>query len=302
MSDLAIKTETKNEVITEQQLKDYAKTFLATQNLSDNEISQFIGIAKAFQLNPFKREIYCIAYGSGQYRTLQIVTGYEVYLKRAERLDLLNGYETSFSGSISRSTISIERNKKGGEGTYNKSVEVCRGDLSCTITIYRKDREKPFKKTIYFEEFTQDNEIWNSKPRFMLEKVALSIGFRQCFPDEMGGMPYTNEEIKDEQKDVTPEKQPDVKNNKQQSNKQQQPKPKVQDAEIIIEDTVETRKKLFSDFTEMIDKIGMNLDAKDGSTAHKICIAYNENDPILTAQYLFQTIEFISNKYNVVNN
>ncbi len=106
MSDI-VKTENKNEVLTENQLKEYAKTFLSTQNLSDNEISQFIGIAKAFQLNPFKREIHCIAYGKGDYRTLQIVTGYEVYLKRAERIGLLDGYETTFSGSISKSNISI---------------------------------------------------------------------------------------------------------------------------------------------------------------------------------------------------
>ena len=29
----------------------------------------------------------------------------------------------------------------------------------------------------------------------MIKKVAMSQGFRLCFPDELGGIPYTQEEI-----------------------------------------------------------------------------------------------------------
>jgi hypothetical protein len=32
-------------------------------------------------------------------------------------------------------------------------------------------------------------------PAFMLKKVAMAQGFRLCFPDEMGGLPYLPEEI-----------------------------------------------------------------------------------------------------------
>ena len=32
----------------------------------------------------------------------------------------------------------------------------------------------------------------------MIKKVAMSQGFRLCFPDELGGIPYTQEEITEE--------------------------------------------------------------------------------------------------------
>lgn len=32
-------------------------------------------------------------------------------------------------------------------------------------------------------------------PKFMLRKVAIAQGFRLCFPDELGEMPYTADEI-----------------------------------------------------------------------------------------------------------
>ena len=49
----------------------------------------------------------------------------------------------------------------------------------------------------------------------MLKKVATAQGFRLCFPEEFGGMPYTSDELPDEMvkpKDVTPPKKKEDKN------------------------------------------------------------------------------------------
>ena len=47
-------------------------------------------------------------------------------------------------------------------------------------------------------------------PIFMMKKVCIEQGFRLCFPDEMGGMPYGEEEVSYDsviasEKDITPE-------------------------------------------------------------------------------------------------
>ena len=40
--------------------------------------------------------------------------------------------------------------------------------------------------------------MWASKPYTMIKKVAIAQGFRLAFPDEIGGMPYTADELPDE--------------------------------------------------------------------------------------------------------
>lgn len=143
--------------------------------------TQFIELATAFKLNPFKREIYAVGYGDNW----NIITGYEVYIKRAERTGKLNGWKVDVDGN--------------GD------------DMTATITIYRKDWEYPFSHTVLFSECCQKtkegklNKIWDKMPSFMLKKVAIAQGFRLCFPDEFSGMPYTSDELPEvEMRDVTP--------------------------------------------------------------------------------------------------
>jgi phage recombination protein Bet len=170
-------------IITEKELISYLDTFAGNNKLTEQEKKLFIGIARAFGLNPFKREIYAIAYGEGDKRKCSIITGYEVYLKRAETSGLLKGWKTEFP-------------EKG----------VCR------ITINRKDWESPFIHEVFFEEAVQltrdgnPNQSWTKMPRTMLRKVAIGQGFRLCFPSECGGMPYEESEIDLEPtiKNVTP--------------------------------------------------------------------------------------------------
>lgn len=144
--------------------------------------TQFLELAQAYGLNPFKREIYAVGYGENW----NIITGYEVYLKRAERIGKLNGWKATIAGS--------------GE------------TMTATVTIYRKDWEHPFEHTVLFSEVCQKtkdgklNTIWAKMPSFMCRKVAIAQAFRLCFPDEFGGMPYIADEMPsyEELKNVTP--------------------------------------------------------------------------------------------------
>lgn len=146
---------------------------------SDTEAKKFLEIASAYQLNPFKREIYGVQGWDSEKgaNTLTIIVGYETYLKRAERTGKLNGI------------------KKTAE--FDKDGNL----ISATVYIYRKDWEFPFEHTVYFNEFARKKKdgslmkMWQTMPVFMLQKVALAQAFRMCFPDELGGLPYTSEEL-----------------------------------------------------------------------------------------------------------
>lgn len=168
--------------ITREKLLEFLKIAGVSQKLNEQEKIQFVEIAQAYQLNPFKREIYCNTYGQGQYRTTSIITGYEVYIKRAERTGQLNGWHVEVEGSVKDNS------------------------LKAVITIHRKDWAQPFTHEVYFEEVCQRtkdgrlNSIWSKMPRFMTKKVAIAQGFRLCFSDELGGMPYTADELPQEEK------------------------------------------------------------------------------------------------------
>ena len=180
-------------------ITEFLDTTGLTKQLLPKEKATFVNMAQLFGLNPFKREIYCTVYGTGDYRTCAIVTGYEVYLKRAERTGKMDGWECSITG-------------KGD-------------DMAATVTIYRKDWGHPFKHTVYYRECVQinkktgkPNSVWGKMPSFMTKKVAIAQAFRLCFPDEFGGMPYTNDEIVN---DDAQKKAEEAERKKQEFKKQQ---------------------------------------------------------------------------------
>ena len=144
-------------------IEEYLVSF--GNKLKDTHRRQFIQICKAFQLNPFIREIYGIQYGEN----FNIIVGYEVYLKRAERSGILTGWKAWTEG----------------EGD----------DMRGCIEIHRRDWTQPFYHEVYFSEYDQKNTMWKTKARTMIKKVAIAQAFRMAFPEELGGMPYTSDEI-----------------------------------------------------------------------------------------------------------
>ncbi|GAB3948413.1 hypothetical protein GCM10028805_22740 [Spirosoma harenae] len=168
-------------VVDDNLLSDYLKSMGLAKKLNQDETAQFLQIAKAYQLNPFKREIYATKY-EGNAQSFSIIVGYETYLKRAERSGKLNGWEVTFS-------------------------EYEDGEFSATITIYRKDWDRPFSWEVFYSEqvqTTRDGKVtkfW-SKKRQQLRKVAISQGMRLAFPDENGGLPYTSDEMPSEVQDT----------------------------------------------------------------------------------------------------
>jgi hypothetical protein len=85
-----------------------------------------------------------------------------------------------------------------GAVNYEKPKQ---SSLMATITIHRKDFQFPFVHEVYFSEYFGSRrdgtmtDFWKNKPVTMIKKVAMAQGFRLCFSDELGGMPYTAEEL-----------------------------------------------------------------------------------------------------------
>lgn len=135
-------------------------------NATEKELFMFMGICKSYGLNPFKREIHFVKYGTS---AANIIVGYENYLKRAERTGKLDGWKCW-----------IEKDEIG-----EKAV----------IEIKRKDQSLPVRWEVYRKEFDKQQSTWKAMPTFMLKKVAIAQGFRLAFPDDLGGMPYIPEEL-----------------------------------------------------------------------------------------------------------
>ena len=131
---------------------------------TEKEVYMALNIIKSFQLNPFKREVFIIKYGTSP---AQIVVGYETYLKRAERTGRLNGFKVELS--------------------ENGQKAIC--------IIYRKDWKEPFIWETDRAEFDKNQSTWKTMGNFMLKKVCMAQAFRIAFPDEMGGLPYLKEEV-----------------------------------------------------------------------------------------------------------
>lgn len=173
----------------DKKLQKYVKTFLVHENLQPEEIEQFIEVAKSQKLDPFKKELHVVVYGKGDYRELSLITGYEVYLRRADLIPDYDYFETEYLGEFGKP------------------------DFRCQIKVFSKSKSRPLIHECYFDEFVgrkKDGSVtkfWQKMPRFMIKKVTIGQGLRLAFPNDYKDLPYIKEEIENQIIDVTPEKE-----------------------------------------------------------------------------------------------
>ncbi|MEE0937709.1 MAG: phage recombination protein Bet [Bacteroidales bacterium] len=226
---LAVTTAQQN-LVTQQLLLDYLTA--TTPGLNQSQVQQFLAVSMAFNLNPWKKEVYPIPYTSNGKTTMSIVTGYEVYLKRADLNPNYDGYQIEWNGTFVRSKVQ----KSGKNGNYSVDALLPKDDdVSCICTVYRKDRKMPVRCEVFYSEYTQGNSMWYTKPRVMLEKVAIARAMRLAFPTEFGGMPYESAELPKEM-GLDPSKEVIVDeaiNQTKESQQKQQPQEEVITPEVV---------------------------------------------------------------------
>jgi phage recombination protein Bet len=263
--------------IQKETILEYLKAYGFAETLSEAEQNQFVQTALAGNLDPFKREIYIAAYGEGENRKVSILTGYQAYLKRAERTGKLDGWRAWLEG----------------DGAQMKAV----------VEIFRKDWHYSFTHEVYWEEAVQKKkdgsptQFWAKQPRFQLRKVAIAQGFRLAFPDELGSFPYETAELPDNE--AAPEPQansnsvktsaqslaeqaasdgsPDVKASPQKNPSKAAPKAKANEAQQAQTPSAqdseldeETRDKLIRKIEDLFDE-----HPKDFTQKHKEWILNN---------------------------
>ena len=217
-------TEQPTNIDYEKKAMEYLDTMGMSKQLNDSQKKLFIELASAYQLNPFKREIYPIVYkNKSGVNEISLVTGYEVYIQRANQSGLLDGWSWDTEGEIVFKTDL--RTSKEGKSYQTKAIDRSKSTLKATVTIHRKDWRHPFTHSITVDEFSGESGIWLQSPKFMLKKTCASQAFRLCFSKELSGIPYTSEET------TTFKHYSEL----QQEVKEQQAKPQSEETEVSEE-------------------------------------------------------------------
>lgn len=125
------------------------------------------GRMRGFQFTDFlEKNVYAIKYGEGY----NLVTSID-YARKIGMRSGVNGKS---------------------EPTYTETKE---GQIeTCSVTVYRKDgHPSGYTAKVYFKEYTTGRNLWISKPRTMIAKVAEMHALRMACPEEMSQM-YVEEE------------------------------------------------------------------------------------------------------------
>lgn len=117
-----------------------------------------------------------------------------------------NVYAIPFGGGYSLVTSIEHARKLGARGGVNgKSaptyVEDENGNIiSCSVTVFKKGgHEGGYTATVYFKEYSTGKNLWVSKPRTMIAKVAEMHALRMACPEEMQEL-YVSEEMEQQPK------------------------------------------------------------------------------------------------------
>ncbi len=129
----------------------------------------FEGVLRGFTFTNFlQKDVFAIKYGAGY----NLLTSIDFARKIGMR-----------SGVVGKSAPTFELDGKKL--------------ISCTVTVKRRVSEQDigeFTATVYFDEFSTGKNLWNSKPRTMLAKVAEMHALRMACPEQLAKA-YTEEEF-----------------------------------------------------------------------------------------------------------
>lgn len=170
-------TEINNEVTTALSDKEVVATLVKTtfKGLTEPVMKQAIieGMMRGFEFKDFlEKNVYAIPFSGGY----SLVTSIDYARKIGMR-----------SGVIGKSAPIFEESDLKG------------GIISCTVTIKRNVNGTvgEFTETVYFNEYSTGKNLWASKPRTMIAKVAEMHALRMACPEEMSQL-YAEEELQKE--------------------------------------------------------------------------------------------------------
>jgi len=130
---------------------------------TQTEFELLMYLSAQYGLDPIRRQIWAVKYGNSP---ASIFTGRDGFLEIAHRSGQFDGMESGVR----------EEDK----------------DLIGWCRVYRKDMSHAFYVEVYEKEYTTGKNLWQTKPRIMIQKVAESSCLRRAFsvsglycPEEM---------------------------------------------------------------------------------------------------------------------
>jgi len=155
-------------------------------NVSDQEVTMFIALCKYQKLNPFLKEAYLVKFGAA---AATIVTGKEVFTKRASKIEKCQGWEAGIT------IINAEKKLERRTGTLVLANEILVGGW---CKVHRSDWKVPFEHEVSMIEFDKKQSSWKTMPATMIRKVAIVSGLRDSFPENFQGL-YDEDEIQEQE-------------------------------------------------------------------------------------------------------
>ena len=119
---------------------------------TDDEFKLLLYMAKKYDLDPLVGQIWLVKFGNSK---AQIYASRDGFLEIAHRSGKFNGMET---------TVRQEK-----------------GEFVATCIVYHKDMEHPIKIEVWESEYSTKKNLWLTKRRTMISKVAESQCLRKCF-------------------------------------------------------------------------------------------------------------------------
>ncbi len=160
-------------------------------NVSDQEVTMFIGLCRANRLNPFANDAYLIKYGD--YPAAPIVS-INALLKRADSFESYDGFS---AGVIVQNPETGKADKRVGSAVYDGEKL-----LAGWAEVYRNDRTHTYETVVDYADAVTlakngaPNAQWQKRPGMMIRKTALARALREAFPNDFGNT-YFEEESDD---------------------------------------------------------------------------------------------------------
>lgn len=181
MSNIEISKSNSTIVAFDDKKIDLIKNTVA-KGASDDELQMFLHLAGQYNLDPFKKEIWFMKFGS----QTTIMTSRDGYLKYAQ----MNKEFEGLMSFVVREGDVFEIDASEYKITHKFGAK--RGPILGAWARCDRKGKRPFITYVEFNEYRKSTSIWNTYPSAMIQKVAESFVLKRAFG--INGL-VTNEEI-----------------------------------------------------------------------------------------------------------
>jgi len=185
-----------NIATTNREVVSYSKEQLAlikemyAKDATDNELKLMIYMSQKYNLDILSKQIWCVKFGKA---AAQIYAGRDGFLEVAHNSGKFDGMKTEIRRI--EEPFKIEDSKwENGKKVY--FTFRCETQFVATCTVYKIGMSHPIVVEVYEEEYSTGQNLWATKRRTMIGKVAESQCLRKAFsisglysPEEMGEEP-----------------------------------------------------------------------------------------------------------------